>query len=271
VYTANAQVSQANDLTTNGAHLVQATSAVQPTIVLAGMNNRPAFSHTGGLYVRKTGLSVASSWTLAVCGQLTNPAAIQAIVGAGSSGSAPLIYTASSSLLSVNDAVNQINATATVVLNVTAATNTTPIQITTASPHGYVTGASVTIANVGGNTNANGVSVITVTSPTSFVLNGSAGNAPYTTGGTSTYNVLQSPFTCVVQSNGASSFIRLNGVQYNGTLSNITISDIYLGADVGGSRWDRFTSGLVAIGGRVVTSSEILNIEARWRSLYGTP
>lgn len=69
------------------------------------------------------------------------------------------------------------------ILSVTGATNATPIVITTNSAHGYITGDSVTISGVGGNTAANGTKVITKISDTSFSLNGSVGNAAYTSGG----------------------------------------------------------------------------------------
>lgn len=69
---------------------------------------------------------------------------------------------------------------------VTGATNTSPITITTSAAHGYATGNIVTIASVGGNTNANGTWFITVMSSTTFNLNGSTGNGAYTSGGTST-------------------------------------------------------------------------------------
>jgi hypothetical protein len=64
------------------------------------------------------------------------------------------------------------------------ATNTTPIAITSNGSHGYSTGDTVVIASTGGNTAANGTWEITVTGSTTFTLNGSAGNAAYTSGGT---------------------------------------------------------------------------------------
>jgi hypothetical protein len=67
---------------------------------------------------------------------------------------------------------------------VSAATNATPIAITTSTNHGYSTGNVVTVAGVLGNTNANGTYVITVTGATTFTLTGSVGNAAYTSGGT---------------------------------------------------------------------------------------
>ncbi len=75
-------------------------------------------------------------------------------------------------------------------VNVTGATNATPIVITTGSAHGYATGDEVEIASVGGNTNANGFRRVTVLTTTTFSLqdvfgNNVAGNAAYTSGGTS--------------------------------------------------------------------------------------
>lgn len=60
---------------------------------------------------------------------------------------------------------------------------TAPIIVTTAT-HGYATGDKVYITGVIGNTAANGVWTITVTSTTQFSLNGSSGNGTHTGGGT---------------------------------------------------------------------------------------
>lgn len=68
-------------------------------------------------------------------------------------------------------------------LGVTAATNATPIAITTASAHGLSTGNFVTLSGVLGNTAANGTWTITVTGSSTFTLTGSSGNAAYTSGG----------------------------------------------------------------------------------------
>jgi hypothetical protein len=67
--------------------------------------------------------------------------------------------------------------------SVTGATNANPIVITTSANHGLASGATVTIASVGGNTNANGTWTVTVLSPTTFSIP-VAGNANYTSGGT---------------------------------------------------------------------------------------
>lgn len=68
-------------------------------------------------------------------------------------------------------------------LSITSATNTNPIVITTASPHGYVTGQTVTVVGGGGNLQMNVIRMITVTGPTTFTLDGVAGNGTYTGGG----------------------------------------------------------------------------------------
>lgn len=68
-------------------------------------------------------------------------------------------------------------------LTITGASNATPIVITSAS-HGLATGDMVTIASVGGNTAANGTWKITKVGDNTFSLDGSVGNAAYTSGGT---------------------------------------------------------------------------------------
>lgn len=59
------------------------------------------------------------------------------------------------------------------------ASNTTPIVITTNSPHGLSNGDHVFISGATGNTNANGPWTITSASGSVFTLVGSAGNANY--------------------------------------------------------------------------------------------
>jgi len=86
----------------------------------------------------------------------------------------------------------QINAGGDVILEsdaftltINGATNATPIVIQTTVPHNLVQGALVTIAGVGGNTNANGQWPIQLFGPTNqFSLVNSAGNSAYTSGGT---------------------------------------------------------------------------------------
>jgi hypothetical protein len=66
---------------------------------------------------------------------------------------------------------------------ITGATNATPISIT-CTAHGYSTGDTVVVTGIAGNTNANGTWEITNTGANTFTLDGSAGNAAYTSGGT---------------------------------------------------------------------------------------
>lgn len=70
------------------------------------------------------------------------------------------------------------------VLTVTDATNASPIVITTSSVHGLQTGDSVRVVGVLGNTAANGFwPAVTRVDGTRFSLDGSSGNAAYTSGG----------------------------------------------------------------------------------------
>lgn len=69
---------------------------------------------------------------------------------------------------------------------VSAATNTSPIVVTTNSPHTLSSGNIVLIAGVQGNTAAIGKWTVTVVDSTHFQLNGSSGSGTYTTGGTVT-------------------------------------------------------------------------------------
>lgn len=71
---------------------------------------------------------------------------------------------------------------------ITAATNASPIAISTTTNHFLTTGELLQIANVDGNTAANGTWTVTVTGNQSFTLNGSTGNAAYTSGGTAYTN-----------------------------------------------------------------------------------
>ena len=80
----------------------------------------------------------------------------------------------------INQNIFQINATSRAV---SAATNATPIVITTAAAHSLTTGQYVSIQNVGGNTAANGNWVVTVVDSTRFSLDTSVGNGAYTSGG----------------------------------------------------------------------------------------
>lgn len=80
--------------------------------------------------------------------------------------------------------------------NVSSATNTTPIQITTATAHGFQTGDRVIVQSVQGNTAANSPGntawTIVVLNSTQFTLTGSAGNGAFTVAGFC-YSVSLSP------------------------------------------------------------------------------
>lgn len=67
---------------------------------------------------------------------------------------------------------------------VAAATATSPIVLTTGAAHGLINGARVTVADVGGQTGANGTWDITVVSPTKFSLDDSFSSGTYNGGGT---------------------------------------------------------------------------------------
>lgn len=73
------------------------------------------------------------------------------------------------------------------------ASNASPIVITTSANHLYNTGDTVIIDGVLGNTAANGTFQVTRISATTFSLDGSTGNAAYTSGGYS-YHTLQRAF-----------------------------------------------------------------------------
>lgn len=74
-------------------------------------------------------------------------------------------------------------ATDTGSWTVSAATNASPIQITT-NTNNLVTGQTVSISGVTGNTAANGTFIVTVINTTNFTLNGTTGNGAYGGGGT---------------------------------------------------------------------------------------
>jgi photosystem II stability/assembly factor-like uncharacterized protein len=70
---------------------------------------------------------------------------------------------------------------------VTAASNASPIQVTAAT-HGLSTGDWVIVDGVAGNTAANGLWQVTKVDTNNVTLDGSSGNAAYTSGGTITSN-----------------------------------------------------------------------------------
>lgn len=85
---------------------------------------------------------------------------------------------------------------------ITAASNASPIAVTTTSPHGRATGDTVFIAGALGNTAANGAWIITVTGANSYTLNGSAGNGAYTASSATEYTPTLMAFTADVSGTG---------------------------------------------------------------------
>jgi hypothetical protein len=109
-----------------------------------------------------------------------------------SASESPLAFTGTQTaavLQTVRDAVAK--AVATNQLSLTSVSDTTPIIVGTAKPHGLTTGAQVFITGAQGNTAANGIFTITASASdlTLFSLNGSAGNGPWSGGGTATANL----------------------------------------------------------------------------------
>jgi len=70
---------------------------------------------------------------------------------------------------------------------ITGATDASSIVVT-APGHGFITGDSVVVDNVSGNTAANGTWTITVIDADTFSLDSSSGNGAYASGGTATYH-----------------------------------------------------------------------------------
>lgn len=67
---------------------------------------------------------------------------------------------------------------------ITAATNTSPIDITTSAPHGLANNQWIVVSGGTGNTAMNGSWEVTVVDATHATLKGSVGNGAYTGGGT---------------------------------------------------------------------------------------
>jgi hypothetical protein len=120
-----------------------------------------------------------------------------------------------------------------VSLTVTAASNTSPIVITTSAAHGLSDGDYVTVASVGGNTAANVSAKVVALTTTTFQLVGTIGNAAYTSGGT-----VAQWFRIVPNASrpGTSGMIRTVKVQHSqSTSTNSTFSLLFLQAPTSGS------------------------------------
>lgn len=90
---------------------------------------------------------------------------------------------------------------ATTTFQVTGASNASPIVITAAN-HNFGTGHRVVISGVNGNTAANGTWTVTSIDKNTFSLDGSTGNAAYTSGGTA-----RGPITPIVLATNASPIV----------------------------------------------------------------
>lgn len=82
--------------------------------------------------------------------------------------------------------------------SVSAATNATPIVVTTSAAHGLTSGSTVKIEGAGGNQSVNGIWTVTVLSSTTFSLTGSSGAGTYNGGATWSSGVLRIDYSGVV-------------------------------------------------------------------------
>lgn len=118
---------------------------------------------------------------------------------------------------------------------ITAATNANPIKITVAN-HGFSTGDKVFIANVTGNTNANGGYTITKVDNNNFTLNSRAGNATYTGGGT-VYSFTAIPKSpngyAIPPGSGITGRILIQIVDANGVARDVTTEILSMGMTEG--------------------------------------
>jgi hypothetical protein len=111
------------------------------------------------------------------------------------------------------------DAASVVSVAISNATNATPIVITSAT-HGFATGNKIAVYDVGGNTAANGLWVVTVLSGTTFSLDSSVGNGAYTSGGTATNRSSLYGMSCTM-----SPTVARGGMSGSGGLGSITNGD----------------------------------------------
>ena len=148
------------------------------------------------------------------------------------------------------------------------ASNETPVRITAATPHGYVTSQTVLIAGVQGNGNTNGVWIITVKTPTTISLNGSRGSGPYANGGAAhaatistgaAHGLRSGQQTMISGVRGGRRIAGLNGRWRLTVLSPTTFS---IGAQALG-RWAG--GGLIGDGGITIPSAVAIG---RWHRIH---
>lgn len=100
--------------------------------------------------------------------------------------------------------LDSVSGTATRVTSgaaITGATNATPIVITAAN-HGLVTGDTIVVSGVLGNTAANGTFQVIQLSANTFSLTTSVGNGAYTSGGVFAFSGLWKVTLDVTEANG---------------------------------------------------------------------
>lgn len=146
---------------------------------------------------------------------------------------------------------------------ISAATNASPIQITTSTTNGLTTGQTVTISGVTGNTAANGTFTITVVNNSNFTLDGSTGNGTFS-----------NPVTTIAAgSNGATlpqatiNVASTTGFATSGTIyvnTSTGVSTVNYTGLSGGTQFTGCTggTGVMSTGGAVTTS--FVNGCARW-------
>jgi hypothetical protein len=139
---------------------------------------------------------------------------------------------------------------------ITAASNTSQIVITSAAPHGLVTGQQVTVSGVLGNsaanTPANATYTVTVLDATHFRLNGVAGNGTYGGGGIFNAVALSLPITGASNTNPIVITSPNNGLVTN---EQVTISGVLGNTNANGLRTVTVLSGAItsAAGGHPIT------------------
>jgi hypothetical protein len=137
---------------------------------------------------------------------------------------------------------------------ITGATWANPIKITVPN-HGFSTGDKVFIANVNGNTNANGGYTITKVDSNNFTLNGRSGNASYTSGGT-VYSFTSIPKSsngyAIPPGSGITGHILIQIVDGSGVARDVTTELLSMGMTEGETNgiiylqrplWAAFTQG----------------------------
>lgn len=168
-------------------------------------------------------------------------------------------------------------------LSVAGATFTSPIEIRTGIAHGLETGEEVAIKEVGGNAGANGWWTVSVTSPTTFLLEDSAGTGLYAGGGAifpargqpsprgavnASGELTWTPWFSVPAAIPAAEFFRSDGAQPTGEVSTfvpLPPGNSFLAQEVDGSLFEPGEHLCLSVEARVrnpLTSRQNLTIMA---------